>query len=682
MAIKNFSFIVDTININNSIVANVKQLDNAIFNITITENSQLKDLTSQNLKLFVKKADGSILVQTDNITINDPTNGKVQININNSIFSTSGIVIAEIDISGTDGDIATATFSFNVYEKIGDNDAIKANVDIDLFKQIANLMDQATKEIEQYKAFFTAFTTAGVSLEGLNNIKSYIDNNLTTLKTETDNANTLNTSLKATIQDSTTAKTALNTTITNSLTAKDDLQKIIDSANKQGYLTTDQLNITLDTFVPYLIWQGISSVDCNTLTKNGFYSINAMTVDLSTTHYPINGEWGLLFVWSTQGATDGGTVIQIFYSLTTKRLFYRMFNDSAWRAWAEVVTTDQLNTSLTDIKTLITTKIKTIDPASFNIIQNADGLTLSDNKTWRSFNVERTVNNKKGSLQLGIDEYGDATVALHYLLDNIPQSTLEMLINGEFKLKDNIGSGTTALLFCNTNGDTDTGYIGKYNGKQFTVKSNTDDLILANNYGSNVVVGKGGYLYASADGQWALGKSGFRWSNLYTQNITNSSDKHLKENINYLIENPIDSKDTSITVDDLYKFVKDNLKLATYDYTTFNKGEENNNKGKLGFIAQDFLNNPVGQSILQEKGTDGYLTYDLNNYINLLAGALQKSINNIENLKQISKLFSSSTIKTELFGTQIANLTMQNLQLQQKIQSLESKLNLNTTANK
>lgn len=62
MAIKNFNFIVDTINVNNNIVANVKQLDSAIFNITITENNQLKDLTNQTLKLFVKKADGSILV--------------------------------------------------------------------------------------------------------------------------------------------------------------------------------------------------------------------------------------------------------------------------------------------------------------------------------------------------------------------------------------------------------------------------------------------------------------------------------------------------------------------------------------------------------------------------------------------------------------------------------------------
>lgn len=674
MAIKNFSFTVDTININNNIVANVKQLDNAIFNITITENSQLKDLSGQNLKLFVKKSDGSILVQTDNITISDATNGKVSININNSIFALGGVVVAEIDISGSDGDISTATFCFNVYEKIGDNEAIKANVDIDLFKQIANLMDTATKEIEQYKTYYDAFTTAGVSLEGLNDIKSYIDNNLANLKSESDNANTLNTALKATIQDSTTAKTALDSTIANSSTAKEDLQKIIDNANSQGYLTTDQLNTTLKTFVPFLIWQGKSTNDCNTLTTNGFYSINAMEADLSTTHYPLNGEWALLFTWSTEGATDGGTVIQIFYSLNTKRLFYRMFNDSGWRDWAEVVTTDTLNNSLADIKTLIDTKIKAIDPANFNIIQNSNGITLSDNNNLRTFNTERTVNSVKGSTSLGVESFNNFPVtSLRYLQNNVLQSTFQMLVNGEFKLKDDAATGTTALLFCSADGTTDKGYIGKYNGGQFTVKSNTDDLIFGNGYTSNVAVGKGGYFYPLSDGDWALGKSNYRWSNLYTKSVTNTSDERLKENIEYIDTVATNTENKNITIDDLYDFVKDNLKLATYDFIN-NKNEDTANKGKLGFIAQDFLNNPVGESILLPKENENdFLSYDLNNYINLLAGALQKAITNIENIKQINQVSILASVKIDVLNQQITQLLINNMQLTQRVSALETK---------
>ena len=568
MAIKNFNFIVDTINVNNNIVANVKQLDSAIFNITITENNQLKDLTNQTLKLFVKKADGSILVQTDNISITDSKNGKISININNSIFASAGIVIAEIDIDGDDGDIATATFSFNVYEKIGDNEAVKANVDIDLFKQITDLMAQATKEINDYKSFFDSFTTAGVSVQGLADIKAYIDNNLANLKSESNTANTLDNTLKTTIQDSVTAKTDLNNTILNSSAAQKSLEQIINKANNQGYLTTSELNKTLDTFVPYLIWQGITSDNCNTLVKNGFYSVNATAIKATDVNYPLDGEWALLFAWSTQGATDGGTVIQLFYGLTSKRLFYRIFNDSGWRDWAEIVTTDTLNKSLEDIKTLIDTKIQEIKPVAVEgITENSNGIILEDNQNWKSFSVERTVNNQVGGLELGIDtQYNNPALSLHFLLGKTLQSTFEMLVNGEFKLKDNVGTGTTALLFCNNNGETDKGWIGKYNNGQFTIKSNTDDLVLTNNYGSNIRVGQGGYFYPDSDGHWALGKSGYRWSNLYTKNITNSSDRNLKENIKYLNATATNFKDTSVTTDDLYNFVKDNLKLATYDY--------------------------------------------------------------------------------------------------------------------
>lgn len=677
MAIKNFNFIVDTINVNNNIVANVKQLDSAIFNITITENNQLKDLTNQTLKLFVKKADGSILVQTDNISITDSKNGKISININNSIFASAGIVIAEIDINGDDGDIATATFSFNVYAKIGDNEAVKANVDIDLFKQITDLMAQATKEISDYKSFFDSFTTAGVSVQGLADIKAYIDNNLANLKNESNTANTLDRTLKATIQDSTTAKTDLNNTILNSTTAQKSLEQIINKANNQGYLTTDELNKTLDTFVPYLIWQGITSDNCNTLVKNGFYSVNATAIKATDVNYPLDGEWALLFAWSTQGATDGGTVIQLFYGLTSKRLFYRMFNDSGWRDWAEIVTTDTLNKSLEDIKTLIDTKIQEIKPTTVEgITENSNGIILEDNQSWKSFSAERTVNNQVGSLELGIDtQYNNPALSLHFLLNKTLQSTFEMLVNGEFKLKDNIGTGTTALLFCNNNGETDKGWIGKYNNDQFTIKANSDDLVLTNNYGSNIRVGQGGYFYPDSDGHWALGKSGYRWSNLYTKNITNSSDRNLKENIKYLNTTATNFKDTSITTDDLYNFVKDNLKLATYDYKDTGN-EDEYSKGKLGFIAQDFLNNPIGRSIVQQ-ADDSYLSYDLNNYINLLAGALQKAILNIENLKELSQLSSSTALKASLLGTQISNLTMQNLQLQQRIKALENKLNIN-----
>lgn len=381
---------------------------------------------------------------------------------------------------------------------------------------------------------------------------------------------------------------------------------------------------------------------------------------------------------------DSSKIIQTFYGLASNRIFTRMYVSSAWRDWVEIVTAQKLSDSLTNMQKGIdielTNKINEVKDSIptqtkvEGIVENDDGIMLQNNGKWKSYGVERNVNGSFGGVQLGIDsQYSNPAVSMHYYLNDVLQSTFEMLVNGEFKLKDNVGNGTTALLFTDNNGTTDKGWIGKYGNGQFTVSASTDDLILDNGYSSSVVVGKGGYLYSSVDGKIALGKSGYRWSNLYTKNITNSSDKNLKENIKYLDSVADSKKDSAITTSDLYKFVKD-MKLATFDYK--NTGNEvQANQGKLGFIAQDFEGSPIGESILQKNQEDGMLAYDLNNYINVMVGALQQAIKEIETLKEINRLYTQAVIRTQFAGQQISNMSLQILKMQQKITALENKLN-------
>ena len=624
MAIKNFNFTIDTITQNNKVVANVKQLDNAIFNITVTENNQLKDLTNQTIKLFVKKPNDDILIQTDDINIIDSTNGKLKINVKNSIFENDGLVVGELDIKGADGEISTATFIINVYEKIRNSTAITAKVDIDLFAQITSLMNTATKEIEQYKAYYDSFSAAGVSLEGLDNIKSYIDNNLANLKNTNNNAATAKTDLDNAIKTAATSKNDLESTIKNSSTAKEDLQETI---NNSATTKTD-----IQTVV--------------TTAKN----------DIET------------------AVTNAKNDIQAAAANATNK------------AAGNYITADDVDTKIstakTDIENNIDTKISTVKSDIENDVDSKILTVKTDIKssidTTKS-DLESNINTTKNNLENEIAniqeqvKQNSSSSITNIKIDN-NASTLEVNNLGELKIDDTANTNTSALVFCNANGDSGgKGWIGKYaNRTHFTVKSNTGDLILANDYNSNISVGEDGYLYPTADAQWALGKRGYRWSNIYTQNVTNSSDKRLKENIKYINKSPKDSTDTNITNDDLYNFVKDNLKLATYNYTTYNKEEENSNKGKLGFIAQDLLNDAVGKSILNSSNTNEILTYDLNNYINTLAGALQKTIAKIEKLETAANLFTTTTIKIQLLGKQITNLKLQNLQLQQKINNLEN----------
>ena len=120
----------------------------------------------------------------------------------------------------------------------------------------------------------------------------------------------------------------------------------------------------------------------------------------------------------------------------------------------------------------------------------------------------------------------------------------------------------------------------------------------------------------------------------------NSSDRTLKENINY-ISNASTINDESMTLAECYDFIKNDLAIATYNYI-----EDEDDRQKIGFIAQDLLynadqtDNKVGQLIIDNfQGTDmgkgeNKLTYDSNNLFGVMLAAMQVMANKIEYLEQ------------------------------------------------
>lgn len=150
-------------------------------------------------------------------------------------------------------------------------------------------------------------------------------------------------------------------------------------------------------------------------------------------------------------------------------------------------------------------------------------------------------------------------------------------------------------------------------------------------------------------GTLQLGSTSNRWTYLNLVNSPNiSSDRNMKKDIKYLCH---DKSDTELDYGDMYDFVKDELELAEYK---FKNGEDK----KIGFIAQDLLYNneyndskvgqfivpPIATPTVEEKAEmmerlregedykDPTLSYDMSNYINVLAGALKVSLNKIETL--------------------------------------------------
>jgi hypothetical protein len=121
-----------------------------------------------------------------------------------------------------------------------------------------------------------------------------------------------------------------------------------------------------------------------------------------------------------------------------------------------------------------------------------------------------------------------------------------------------------------------------------------------------------------------LGSSSKRWGTLYcTSGVNQSSDRNLKEDIEYINDK---TRDNDLTNTDFADFIKD-VNLATYKLR-----DVDDKTTQLGFIAQDVQNSKVGEFLIK-KDEEGTLSYSLASYVNILAGALQDALKRIEELE-------------------------------------------------
>ncbi|WP_175582906.1 BppU family phage baseplate upper protein, partial [Clostridium perfringens] len=219
MAKKNMTFIVDTFESDYSPVGIVKQLDSVIFNITVTENSTIKSLNNQNIKLFAKKPDKTKVEQTEGINITNSTNGELTIDLKNSALQSVGLVYFELELKDSEGTISTANFIIRVDEKLGSNEAIESTNEFDTFEKI-KLEEQKRQESEKERdKIFKGLITEGTEFNGS------LENNINL-------AETLNTNLAENIKLAGPLNTSLNEKIPEAATKKSELESSIVEAKK------------------------------------------------------------------------------------------------------------------------------------------------------------------------------------------------------------------------------------------------------------------------------------------------------------------------------------------------------------------------------------------------------------------------------------------------------------------
>ena len=159
-------------------------------------------------------------------------------------------------------------------------------------------------------------------------------------------------------------------------------------------------------------------------------------------------------------------------------------------------------------------------------------------------------------------------------------------------------------------------------------------------YGGLAINSTTGYVFPhKGNGNLSLGTSGNRFHTLYSLNAVNvSSDRRLKTDIHYLDEpikeiyiingdTPRVDRNMNITTQDMYDFIKNDLKLASYRYKA--NIERGDTSVDYNFIAQDILYTKVGSEIVKledKKDLDSMLSYNQGNYLSVVVGALQKEI--------------------------------------------------------
>ncbi|MDB8986962.1 BppU family phage baseplate upper protein, partial [Parabacteroides merdae] len=148
LAINNFHFKLDIEREDYIPKFRLKQYDTAIFYVSLYKNGLPYNFENQQIKMFVKKQDGTIVYQEDNISIEDD---EVKINVKNQALVCSGLTYAELEFKSSDGQVTSSTFLYEVKEKVGSDKAIESVTDIATLDKLKKYMEDAKKELERFK---------------------------------------------------------------------------------------------------------------------------------------------------------------------------------------------------------------------------------------------------------------------------------------------------------------------------------------------------------------------------------------------------------------------------------------------------------------------------------------------------------------------------------------------------
>ena len=151
MAFKKIPLTIDTMIRNPVPIEGINQEDNVELNIVVTENKTPKDLSSQTIKVYVRRIDGTLVEQTDQITPTNASKGEVTVKLKNSAFNKEGYALFQLDVSDSSGRITSSYATFKIGKGLVSGEAIANTNEIEALKKVEEYIKKANQELETFK---------------------------------------------------------------------------------------------------------------------------------------------------------------------------------------------------------------------------------------------------------------------------------------------------------------------------------------------------------------------------------------------------------------------------------------------------------------------------------------------------------------------------------------------------
>ncbi|WFS86117.1 hypothetical protein [Clostridium phage vB_CpeS-17DYC] len=151
MAFKNIPLTIDTMIRNPVPIEGINQEDNVELNIVVTENKTPKDLSGQTIKVYVRRIDGTLVEQTDQITPTNARKGEVTVKLKNSAFNKEGYALFQLDVSDSIGRITSSYATFKIGKGLVSGEAIANTNEIEALKKVEEYIKKANQELETFK---------------------------------------------------------------------------------------------------------------------------------------------------------------------------------------------------------------------------------------------------------------------------------------------------------------------------------------------------------------------------------------------------------------------------------------------------------------------------------------------------------------------------------------------------